>query len=629
MANFTMRSSPQPPPLRIEPFRGINLSVTPTQIDDNQSPSMLNVNISERGALNKRKGYTRVLTNSIGLGRINGMHLYKKKDGTSIFLFSHGTKLYKTNDELGGFAYWGEENLSDTWISNITSIWEDGIHTDIIAPIELYSSLSNNDTTFFEMNDKCYIMDGTNYLVFDGNTIAPVNPYIPTITISNKPNGGGEKHEDFNLLGAGFKETFSGDGTTKEYQLSLKPIDATPVIVKVNEELKTFTTDYTVNITTGKITFVTAPPTGTNNVEITAYKAQSGFPDRIKKCTLQIKYGGSNDTRLFVSGNPDMPEYVWVSGLYDPTYYPENGFYKYPDRVKGFSKQYDTLLIHRENGMHQTSFELTAEGKASFPSKPINDRIGTLSPKTIQIIENNPVMVSKEGVYTLVSSSVRDERNVAHISGNIDLWLMNETNLNELVSIDYDRKYWLAVNGNVYVLDYTQKSADSPFGEWFVYNNIPASCFIEIDGVLYFGSSKEGLIYKFDDSFNDDGQPIKAHWKSKPFTFNADEFRKYVDSLYLGIKPSGKTSVDVSYETDLKKTTIKGSKPIQFNLFSFKQINFNNFSFKSTSFHKTAKIKIKAKKITHFQLTLSNDKLDESLTILSMAIKYRYQGQIK
>jgi hypothetical protein len=193
-------------------------------------------------------------------------------------------------------------------------------------------------------------------------------------------------------------------------------------------------------------------------VIITAGKTVSGAPEKIKNCTFSVAFGGSNDTRMFLSGNPNMPEYAFRSGLYDPTYFPENGFYKYPERVKGFSKQYDYLVVHREGGIHQITYSMSDTGTVSFPSKPINDEVGTIATQSIQIIENNPVFLSKDGVYMLTASNVRDERNVTHISLTVDRKLLLESGLNQAVSIDYDKKYWLAVNGKVYVLDYAQKT---------------------------------------------------------------------------------------------------------------------------------------------------------------------------
>lgn len=119
MAQLIANQRPNPPLLRIEPFKGINLSVTPTQIDQHQSPDMLNMTIDERGSLNKRTGYTRVISQPIGVGKINGMFHYNKQDGTEEFLFAHGTKLYKTDNmpdkTYQRLAKWEDDDLNATW----------------------------------------------------------------------------------------------------------------------------------------------------------------------------------------------------------------------------------------------------------------------------------------------------------------------------------------------------------------------------------------------------------------------------------------------------------------------------------------------------------------------------------
>lgn len=492
--------------------------------------------------------------------------------------------------------------------------------------IELHEGIANNAVSFFNMGDKCYIMDGTNYLVYDGVTVSEVVPYIPHLTISGKPGlfATGSLLEDVNLLGAGFKETYSGDGVGVDFALALKPIDATPVIVTMDNVVQTLTTHYTVNATTGIITFVTAPTVGTNNVEITAYKTNSGFADRIKQCAFSVKFGGSSDTRMFLSGNPNMPEYVWRLGLNDPTYAPENGFYTFSDKVMGFAKQYDYLVVERENGKHQITFDLSS-GEASFPSKPINDQVGTIAPNSIQIIENNPVSLSKNGVFMLTQSNVRDERNVQHISANVDSKLLIEPNLNKSVSVDYQRKYWLAVNGNVYVFDYS-------ISEWYVYNNINASGFIEINGELYFSSATEGLIYRFykeseGSPFNDDGLAIESLWKSKQLVFGADELRKLVERVYFSLKPMTRTSADLYYISNKKESELV--KTSRMDLMDLRDIDFSNWSFILSQFPQESMAKIKAKKITHFQLIIKNEKLDEGLGLLSVGIKYRYQSPVK
>jgi hypothetical protein len=601
MAQMSFKAE-TPSLLRLEPFRGIDVSGTSTQIDDHQSPDMLNMNIDERGSLNKRTGYERVYPTSLGVGKINGIYEYKKSDGTSEFLIAHTTKLYKQSGNS--------------------------------QPVQIYSGLANNSVQFFTMNYKCYILDGVSFLEYNGTTVAAPTAYIPTIQISKSPAGGGTTNEDFNLIGNKFKDSFSADGAATTYQLSLIGLDSTPVTAVINNVAYTEGSGLTVDRGNGRITFSSAPSTGTNNVIITAGKTVTGLPEKIKNCTFSIAFGGSNDTRMFLSGNPNMPEYAWRSGLYDPTYWPENGFYKYPEKVRGFSKQYDYLVVHREGGIHQITYQTSDSGAVSFPSKPINDEVGTIATQSIQIIENNPVSLSKDGVYMLTASNVRDERNVTHISLTVDRKLLLESDLNQAVSVDYDKKYWLAVNGNVYVLDYAQKTDITPYGKWYIYNNIPSSCFLEIGGFLYFGSSSDGLVYRFfketNDaiSYNDDGAAINAYWKSKPLTFEAEERYKLIDCIYIGLKPSGATSVDVSYETDKRKRDVE-TNDLKFNLFDFSKFDFANLTFHYSPFPQEFKKKISEKKITHYQLTINNNKLNESLTVLSLVIKYNYQGFIK
>jgi hypothetical protein len=596
-------NSPTPSLLRLEPFRGIDVSGTSTQIDDHQSPDMLNMNIDERGSLNKRTGYERVYPTSLGTGKINGIYEYKKADGTSDFLIAHTTKLYKQSGN--------------------------------IQPVQIYSGLANANIHFFTMNYKCYILDGTNFLVYDGTTVTSPTPYVPTIQMSKSPVGGGTAFEDFNLIGNKFKDSFSADGSATTFQLSLTGLDNTPVTAVINNVTYTEGSGLTVDRTNGRVTFSSAPTTGTNNVIITAGKTVAGLADKIKKCTFSVAFGGSNDTRMFISGNPNMPEYAWRSGLYDPTYWPENGFYKYPEKVRGFSKQYDYLVVHREGGIHQITYSVNDAGTVSFPSKPINDEVGTVATQSIQIIENNPVSLSKDGVYMVTASNVRDERNVTHISLTVDRKLLLESSLDQAVSIDYDKKYWLALNGNVYVLDYAQKTDITPYGKWYIYDNIPSSCFLEKEGFLYFGSSSDGLVYRFfketNDaiSYNDDGAAINAYWKSKPLTFGAEERYKLIDCMYIGLKPSGATSVDVSYETDKRKRDITTDNQLKFNLFDFSNFDFANLTFHYSPFPQEFKLKIKEKKITHYQLTITNNKTNESLTVLSLVIKYTFLNFIK
>ncbi len=54
--------------------------------------------------------------------------------------------------------------------------WENELRLDIVPPTQLYDGLSTEKSSFFSMNGKCYIMDGTVFFVYHGEEIKAVEP---------------------------------------------------------------------------------------------------------------------------------------------------------------------------------------------------------------------------------------------------------------------------------------------------------------------------------------------------------------------------------------------------------------------------------------------------------------------
>ncbi|RLG91050.1 MAG: hypothetical protein DRO36_05005 [Candidatus Hecatellales archaeon] len=64
------------------------------------------------------------------------------------------------------------------------------------------------------------------------------------------------------------QDTFDGDGSTKEFTLTYGDVLHGSVTVTVDDDEKTEGTDYTVDYEAGKVTFGTAPASGTGNVVV-------------------------------------------------------------------------------------------------------------------------------------------------------------------------------------------------------------------------------------------------------------------------------------------------------------------------------------------------------------------------
>lgn len=610
-----------PEPILISSYLGVDFNNDPTQIDNRRSPDMKNMIINGQGILDKRTGYSKVYTTNLGTSKpIRGLFLYKKTDGNLVRLVACNGNLYTWDDS-------GDQ------------------------PTSIKSGLADADMTSFQMNGKIYFMNGTDFIQWDGTTVSDVtaSAYVPTLTMGREPTGGGTAFEQFNLLGTGFKDSFSGNASATVYTLSLSGLDATLVSVSIGGVAKTEGTSFTVDRTAGTVNFAAgtsphgAPASGTDNVIITAYKTVSGYADRIKKCRFSALFGGENDTRVFVSGNTTANYWNidWRSGLNDPTYFPDNGFVKVGldnEKITGYSKQYDYLIVHKEYSTWNRVYSTDADGIAIFPIKPVSDSIGAISSKTIAIINNSPVVLSsKNGVQQLNQGTVRDERNYTHLSLNVDNVLLSESTLANAVAIDYGGKYILSVNGNCYVLDYvnaTEPSESNPYGigEWFYWTNIYASCFLEYNGYLYFGDSEKGMIYKFKkeseiNAYADVTTAIDAYRKSKRFSMNTHFYKKNVDKVFVTLLSAYAASADIYYESD--NVTSDLINTVSSYLFSYINFNYTNFTYKSTIFPQTARNKLKAKKIVYFQLIVKNNNLNESMPMVAEEIHYMYVSEVK
>jgi hypothetical protein len=302
--------------------------------------------------------------------------------------------------------------------------------------------------------------------------------------------------------------------------------------------------------------------------------------------------------------------------------------------IKRLVKQFADCQIIKEPIPNDTtifsmSYAMDSNGVVTFPIVPLNSVVGCNASDSVQLIENVPTFLSPAGVFEITGTNVSDERNVVRISDNVHPSLLSEANLQGAVSADFDKKYILALNTRCYVYDYRQQV-------WYLWNNIPASCFLEIAGRLYFGSATDGIVYMMAKStdatpYNDDGQAIVAYWRSKVFSFEDDEHLKLVEKVFFSLRPGAKASADLYYATDKTESGVPQGTGVtaRVDLLDFGDLEFDHFTFLTSAMPQEVAAKIKAKKIVYFQVILQNDRLNESMGILSIGIKVKTQREVK
>jgi len=593
MAVISKQLKPQPTEINI--FLGLNEDTTgDTQLKLGESPYMINFRITENYKLKSREGYKELFA-SLGAFNIRGMW-YGKIANSYHFLFATNGKVY-------------EHDLTT------------GINTEI-------GILTDNDTFCFGFDDKVYILNGYEYKYWDGTTFGDVAGYIPTVAIGTPPAGGGTPYEQINLLTGSKKQSFSGDGTSTVYQLAETNIDSVDS-VNVDGSLLAAGTDYTVDLTKGTVTFTTAPSNNTDNVIIQWTKASTANRQKITKCRASMIYGGKNDIRLHFWGNPDYKNTRFTSGIpidgsTSAEYFPYNlnadiGSYEFA--ITDIVRQYDRQIIYTEKDAYYSYYQIDENGNSSFPVYPLNSVVGNMAFNQAQIVQNNPLTVFK-GVYEWISTSVRDERNAQYLSKKVQPSL-DEVDLTKALTIDWEEKgeYWLCVSNTVWIYNYRNAT-------WYKFQLTDTpTCFLVINGELYFGTNN-GQIMKFEaDLRNDNGSDITYTWEMNFYDFQSEWLQKFLDRIWISMQPGSKEKITVKWETDKKVST--RTYDIQYNLMDYYKIDYSNWSYLTYYNPQPFRIKIKAKKFVYFKLILENTTNTERATILSINLLSRTGGEAK
>ena len=319
----------------------------------------------------------------------------------------------------------------------------------------LFVGMKEGQSKSFIFNNRLYLIDGKNYLVYDGSVVKSVldDAYIPTTYINIIPAGEnadiGKEYEQRNMLQPRFKHTFIADGKTTDFYMNENQLEEICEVKLYGEVV----TEFTADLAEGKITFNTAPVKPEDKgftefyagIEVTAkrtFTSVSGVTEQrdniyelITECTIACIF----DNRVFFSGNPAYPNHVFycgrnITGYVDPTYF---GVYNYMQDgvgitpITGIIPVADSLMVLKGDTQQDGSVFFHASQQTGenltpviYPSTQGLNGIGCLG-ACINFLDD-PVFVSKLGVEGVGQLSVRYERAIEHRSSLVDAKLVNE-----------------------------------------------------------------------------------------------------------------------------------------------------------------------------------------------------------
>lgn len=465
-------------------FRGVDFRGE--EINLVRSPDALNMwkDYKETESIRTRPGLKAVY---YGSGTVYGIYAYK-----DFFIYHIDNGLLK------------KEGYTETWLS---------------------FNMENRPSQAFVYNDIFYIKDGKNYLQYDGTTMKAVEGYIPTTTIGRKPLGGGEKFQDVNMLSDYRKNSFLANGIDYDFYLDVINIDTDYVPEVIYNDNVVPQSDYEVYYNEGRIQFLTENPPeppdtdGQDNITVKFKKATAQY----KKCILESTILQVFDNRVFFSGNPDYPNYIWHSSLDDPTYCSDLDYYKEGmdnAAVRGMVAGNNALWVFREPSESNTT--------VFYHTPTIDETYGKIYPSSHSTVStgcvgkainfNDDIVFFSERGMEGISGDITTEQVVAHRSSLVDRKLTAEANYKDMILTEWEGYLLVCIGNKVYLADSRAmfQNENHYEYEWFYWeleNAIASTCVY--DGVLYLGTTN-GTVYTLTDTTAD----VRSYWTTPKDKFN-------------------------------------------------------------------------------------------------------------
>ena len=557
-----------------------------------EAASMRNFRITRESHLQIRPGYAPVCTLSDG-NPVQGMWS-GYVNGVFHFLAACGGHVWDID--------------TDTWTANDIGTIEDA------------------KTHFFGFGQKVYLLNGTEYYVWDGNgTVKVVGGYVPIVATAVPPEGGGTLLERVNVLTGKRRVYYSPDGEATAFTLPEQSVDE--VVSVTGTDI-----NWTLSGVDGTLTFESAPPKGVNTVCIT-YRKGTGDRSRVCKMRYSEFYNGDSDTRVFLYGDgthkviySDLDE----NGVASAEYFPDMnemavGSANTP--VTAAIRHYGRLVVFKADSAYTADYTATTLQTgvvtAAFYCTPLNREIGCAAYGQAVLVKNNPRTLHGRAVYEwgLAGNNTRDERNAKRISERVENTL-SVFNLENCFTFDDERRqeYYICYGDEVVVNNYGNDT-------WYYYTNVSVRCMVNLNGELYFGTDN-GVLMHFSRKYrNDNLAPIDARWESGSMDFGLDYKRKYSATIWVSIKPESQGRVTVSAESNKKSDY--ADKEVSAGLSSFLNTTFNHWSFGTNRKPQVERVRLKVKKFTFYKLIFESNSASSTATILATDFQIRYTGNVK
>lgn len=600
--------------LKIKKFLGLNENPDgDTVLKNGELSEMRNFRITKDKHLQIRQGYKTVLNLADSLKELTG-----------------ATSLSKAQTRCYGVWRGFVAGVEHTLAAYGGYVWD-----VTLRGAKSLGAVTKDDTTFFGFDNKVYLLNGHEYLCWDGGAatgFTEVDPYIPLVQTATTPEGAGTLLEEVNRLTNKRRVEFSPDGTAKTFQLPEKGIKAVIAVTLIGTAAQ-----YTADLANGTVTLDSAPAVGVNTLEVT-YSFGDGAAHEVTGMRYSELYNGSTDGRIFLYG--DGSNKTIYSGIRYDTGKPSAEYF--PDLfeiavgeantpITALVRHFSRMMAFKPNSawsIQYNTMTLADESvTAAFYVQPVNRQFGNEAAGQVKLLENNPLTIDVGSVYQWRSATsgtgyvTNTENNAKRISDRVAETLRSFDLPNtRTFNIKNDHEYWFLCDGKALILNYANNT-------WYYYDSIPFSYLVEVENEEY-GFCNDGRMVHFSRLYHsNDGEPIDCYAATGAMDFDKDWLLKYSPMLFVAMEPESNARIYVTVETNRRSDYPK--KLIAYNLATFMHVDFNHFSFGTNRKPQVKRVKMKVKKATYYKLIFESNSATATATVIETDIHLRYAGNVK
>lgn len=418
------------------------------------------------------------------------------------------------------------------------------------------------DAEFFFLRDTLYLKDESAFYKIDDSGVSVVTGYIPLLGKDWDVGYPGEINESLNLLHRRARITYKVGDAPSAYLPTLYPVESIDALYKNGVLLSQGTYSFDERFNTINVSDLVSGDRLEAHLTFSEDDTQKK-EQIISFCHCGV-FGGIKANRLFLWGDNSpvifnsryvSPENIAASEAVlansGALYFVSGdefsvGDGKYP--VRAIERHYDRLLIFTSGDAWMA--DESVNGTEEFPTLKINTNVGLVSRRGIALAGNDPITVSKYGIYRWTSDTDElNECNAYRISDPVsDMFDKNFYKRAIAFSNKKHGEIWFADpegDGTVWIYDYLKNY-------WTRFSGITPKSFLDADGKVGFATLAtvrcfdNEAMYDYENVEKSNSKPIYAKLRSAYLDLGDARVKKLTSLMCCADYDSGSMTLNIT-----------------------------------------------------------------------------------